>query len=107
MMTPLYQRTIARYQSEPELNDLMFKVWSPTPWMVDAFTGRICEDRDHQMRAWCHEQFGDECSPILGKTGTWQRGYATINGWTWFGFASEEQMASFCDAWPSSEAPRP
>ncbi len=99
--TDLYRRTVAYDYGDAERNDLMRRIWTPTPWMVSAFTGRCTEDRDRKMRNWCRDQFGYECFPIHKRPGTWQRGTATINGWTWFGFATEAQMRQFEEAWPS------
>ena len=70
------------------------------PWMVDAYTGSMSHDRDHEMCDWCREHFGDEAFPIHGRDGDWQRGGATIYGYTWFGFKTEEMMKQFMAVWP-------
>lgn len=81
----------------------MHKVWDGTPWMVDAFTGRFDDDRYHQIGQWLHDRFGREASPIHKLPGTWHRGGATINGYTWLGFATEEMMTTFEEHWPNSD----
>lgn len=82
-----------------ETSALMRKCWSVTPWVLDVFTGD--DARERQMIAWCYERYGRQASPIHGFEGTWQRGNATIHGWTWVGFATETQMREFEAAWPS------
>lgn len=96
----LYQDAMAYYEAnnrEPELNH---KVWDGTLWIVDAYTGRVNEDRWHAMNQWCRDRFGPEAWPNHGEPGQWHKGGATIHGWTWFGFATEEQMKQFVEAWP-------
>ena len=101
--TDLYERTITYDYGDNDRQELMRKVWSGTPWMVDAYTGSIETDRDREMRQWCRDQFGNECLPIHGRPGRWQRGGATIYGWTWFGFDTEDAMNEFIKAWPAPE----
>ena len=100
--TALYDRMLA-YNEGQEHEELMRKVWSPTPWMVNVYTGRISERRDRAIQQWCRDTFGDECWPIHDQPGTWQRGSATIHGWTWYGFATETQMIAFVERWPTPE----
>jgi hypothetical protein len=45
MATDLYHRTIAFDYSVQDSQDLMREVWEGTPWMVDAFTGSMSDDR--------------------------------------------------------------
>lgn len=80
---------------------LMFDVWRGTPWMVDVFTGGFNDnyDREHEICTWCTEKFGPEAWPIHGRSGNWHRGGATINGWTWMGFATKEMMTEFMVVW--------
>lgn len=101
MGNELYQRTITFDYGDPERRSLVEKVWSGTPWMVNAYTGSCGDDRDCEMRDWCFEHFGNEAWPIHGKPGKWHRSGATINGWTWFGFATQEMMRRFEEAFPS------
>lgn len=100
----LYRRVLAFDYGDDERADLMREVWSQTPWMVDAYSGPTADGRDFDMRAWCRARFGAEALPLHGRPGQWQRGGATIHGWTWFGFATEAQMREFVEAWPD---PRP
>lgn len=98
--TQLYRDTLAFDYGDQDRADLMKKVWSGTPWMVDAYTGSMSEPRDREMCEWCRDKFGDEAWPIHGRPGAWQRGGVTIYGWTWFGFETEEMLRQFIEAWP-------
>ena len=102
--TDLYRRTLAYDYGDDERNELMREVWSPTPWMIDVNTGRCGEDLDREIRFWCHDTFGEECWPIHGRPGVWQRGSATVFGSTWYGFATEEMMHQFLARWPQETA---
>jgi hypothetical protein len=93
--TELYRRSMAQYT--PELSDLMLKVWSPTPWMVDVIT----DGREQEIWQWCYRAFGPESSPIHGKVGNWHRANVTIHGKTWFGFKTEAMMQRFQEQFPS------
>lgn len=97
--SPLFHRTMAFEHDDAKKQVLMREVWSGTPWMVTADTGRCGEDRDFEIREWCRDQFGDEAWPIHGRPGSWQRGSATVFGQTWFGFAEEAQMQAFVARW--------
>jgi len=101
--TDLYQRTIAFDYGDIDRGDLMREVWTPTPWMVDAYVGSDPYKRERDMIAWCFEHLGEECSPIHGRVGRWHRGNAIIHGWAWFGFADEADMVAFLAAWPTPE----
>ena len=103
MPTALFDRTMAFDHDDAQRAALMHKVWEPTPWMVDVYTGRCGEAREYDMLRWCYDQLGDQSSPIHDRTGRWHRGGATINGWTWFGFATEADMNLFLAAWPTPE----
>ena len=96
----LYQHQIAHY-----VNDhLMHKVWDGTPWMVDAFTGSPrTDDRYCEIMEWCRDNLGPEAWPLHGTQGNWYSGGSTVDGWTWVGFATEEMMLKFIDAWPVPE----
>ena len=102
--TDLYRRALAFNDDDPERKALMDKVWRDTPWMVDAYTGSHYTDRRHDMMEWCREQFGPEAWPIHGKPGAWHSGGATVDGWTWMGFATEGQMRMFMERWPAPNA---
>lgn len=101
--TELYRRTMeyADKDEHRKKGELMRKVWTPTPWMVDVFTGGYNSGRDREfaIREWCREHLGPEADPIRGTEGTWQRGGVTINGYTWMGFATKEIMEQFCKRW--------
>lgn len=101
--TDLYHRLLAFNHGDKERDALAREVWSPTPWMIDVYTGRCIEDRDREILQWCHSEFGQESSPIHGREGRWHRGGAIINGWTWYGFADEEAMKRFVARWPAPD----
>lgn len=107
MATDLYKRTMARSEGDPDQGALMREVWAPTPWMVDVFIGSGGDyRREREMVEWCSERFGREGSPLHKIAGDWRRGNAIIHGWTWFGFATEQQMQQFLEAWPSPAPPQ-
>ena len=98
----LYREAMDWYAAnQPDRSALMHEVWDGTPFMVDAFTGSYADDRFLEMIEWCRQRFGDEAWPIHGRAGAWLRGSSTINGWTWYGFATAEHLAEFEAAWPA------
>lgn len=101
--TELYHRTITFDYGDQKRADLMRKVWSVTPWMIDCFTDSINSDREGSIRHWCSEHIGPQAHPIHGREGDWQLGGATIHGWTWIGFASEQLLEQFLAAFPQPE----
>lgn len=105
MATDLYHRTMAFDYGDGERNDLMHKVWDGFPWMVNAYTGGYSKDRDreHNILTWCCEHVGEPASPIHERPGAWYRGNATVNGWTFMGFASKEDMERFLERWPAPD----
>lgn len=103
MATDLYRRTISFDYDDEDRRKLMEKVWSVTPWMIDCFTDGINSERERSIREWCYESIGPQAHPIHGKDGDWQLGGATIYGWTWLGFAKEEQLKDFIAAFPDAE----
>ena len=103
-MTPLFERTMAFDYGRAETSALMRKVWEPTPWMVDAYTGDVVDrEREREMLSWCYDEIGPQASPIHDRAGRWQRGNATVFGWTSFGFAAEADMLRFIARWPAPE----
>jgi hypothetical protein len=83
------------------------KVWGPTPWVIDVRSP--CRDDEfsnapHRMDhvAWLRANIGTESWSIYGKPGDWNFAGATVNGETWLGFRTEEQMQRFCAAFPQS-----
>lgn len=95
----LYQRTMAWYDEHDRDPALQHKVWDATPWMLDVYTGNTDDDRMRVIMDWARERFGDEAWPIHGKPGAWHRGGATVYGWTWFGFDTEDRMREFQIKW--------
>lgn len=98
--TDLYRRIISYEYRTDEQSDLQRKVWSPTPWVVNVFEGRNDDMMYFEIGEWCRENIGPESSPIHEMQGEWRRGGATVDGWTWYGFATEEIMNRFLEAWP-------
>ncbi|WP_338826752.1 hypothetical protein [Bradyrhizobium sp. 27S5] len=99
--TALYQRTMAFDYGTVDRGEIMREVWTPTPWMLEAYTGNYRDGREDEIMRWCYDELGDMSSPIHGRAGTWHRGSATIHGWTWFGFADEATMQRFAARWPA------
>ena len=101
----LYRQVIAYDYGDDKRRDLMREVWSATPWMVNAHTGGSLDDpiREAEIHSWCTERFGPQHNPWSGPPGKWRRGSATICGWTWMGFATEEMMQQFMERWPDND----
>jgi hypothetical protein len=99
MGTPLYDRMLAYDYGDQERADLMREVWEGTPFMTNCNSGSIASDREREINDWCREHFGDEAWPIHGRPGNWQRGGATVYGWTWYGFRTAEMLKQFEAAW--------
>ena len=83
---------------------LAHEVWDMTPWVVDVYDGRTQDGRYLEMMHWCRERWGDQAWWPSGRKGSWQRGGATVDGWTWWGFDTENKMSEFVAAWPSPES---
>lgn len=105
MATDLYRRIVTYDYRDEKRRALMEKVWSPTPWIVDVFTGAINSPRYLEMTDWLRAEYGQECWPIHDRSGAWQMS-STVNGWTWIGFDSEDKMRAFLERWtdPALEA---
>jgi hypothetical protein len=87
-------------ENENDRGELMRSVWSGTPWIVNAYTGPIQNHGAYRaIMEWCLKEFGKEASPIHGIEGQWRAGGATVVGWTWMGFATEEMMERFKSKW--------
>lgn len=102
MTSELYRRTMAWHaeQGDEERAALAHRVWDGTPWMVNWYTGGVDGGRTRDMIKWCHKQFGPQAWWPADRPGAWQRGSATIFGWEWWGFDSEDKMRAFMAAWP-------
>lgn len=97
MGNELFQRQIERRGDK-----IMRKVWCPTPFMVDVYTGQISnQGRYREIVDWCFDRHGEQSSPIHGIEGTWKMGGATVLGWTWIGFKTEEMLRDFVEHWPT------
>lgn len=100
----LFDRTIAFDYGDVETSALVQKVWSATPWMTNCKTDGPDADISREIMDWCRAKWGEEAWPIHGRLGKWQRGSATIFGWTWFGFATEEMLKEFQAKWDCRDA---
>lgn len=109
MATDLYHRTMDFNYSDEERAELMHKVWDGFPWMVNAYTGGYSHgrDREHDILMWCCDNIGEPASPIHDRPGRWYRGSATVDGWTFMGFASKDDMEKFTGRWPAPEGVQP
>ena len=108
MSTEIYNRIIKHAQDKHDDDrfKLTHKVWDPTPFVIDVYTGKRNEYGegidDYELREYCKENFGKESWPIHDKPADWYRGGATVNGWTWFGFKTKEMMKKFIENWPNN-----
>lgn len=102
MASDLYRRTMTwtAAQGDDERTSLMRRVWDGTPWMVNWYTGGVDGGRTRAMIEWCHSRFGEQAWWPAERPGAWQRGSATIYGWEWWGFDTEDKMLAFMTAWP-------
>lgn len=108
-MTPLYERMAA---PEGPHAQLMREVWSHNKWMIDVKFGSFRDDNYMDILHWCRDNLGDQTWPYGDdkRWGKWLRGSATIDGWDWLGFDTEESMNQFIAAWKDRvelERPRP
>ena len=103
MSTPLFARTMKWAADDPDGGELMRDVWGGTPWMIEVFTGSGRDERYSEIIQWCFDELGDEAHPFSGDSGAWRSGNATVCGWTWFGFDTEDRMTRFLDAWPQEK----
>ncbi len=98
----LYQEAMAYYESRPDQDaDLQHQVWDGTPWITEVYIGAPYGGREQRMFEWCLDRFGEMARPF-GKNplpGQWRAGNAIVRGWAWFGFATEQQMKEFAEAW--------
>ena len=88
--------------TDPDLREVNLKTWSPTPWMADVLmTDAENEDRRDALRAWCYAHFGAEATHNFDDPACWRQSCVTMRGYSWFGFAKEEQMNRFLQQFPS------
>lgn len=105
MASDLYRRVTAWNveQGDAERLALHHRVWDGTPWMVNWYTGGVSDGRTRDMIEWCHSQFGEQAWWPANRPGAWQRGSATVNGWEWWGFDTEDKLRAFMAAWPKPD----
>lgn len=99
--TKLYQSVVQWAETKGgEQGAILKSMWRGTPWIVNTYTGSIDDHGPYsEIMTWCDKEFGPMARPIHGRSGNWQSGSATINGWTWMGFATEEMMNKFSLRW--------
>ncbi|MEQ8511530.1 MAG: hypothetical protein RLN67_13820 [Algiphilus sp.] len=100
--TDLHRRVLAHDHGSESRNELVRRVWADHPWVIDVQTDSPGCDKYREMCEWLHDRFGRQASPIHSIPGEWQFGGATIDGWTWLGFAEKADMLAFIEAWPKS-----
>lgn len=98
--TDLYRSILAYDYGDKERGDLMEKVWSVTPWVVNVRTGSMTDmgSAYYRIKQWCAGSMGAEAWPIHGRPGSWQYGSATVFGETYIGFATEAMLDRFRSA---------
>jgi len=105
-MTDLYKRIIQYAEKKESVDGLALekKVWDPTPFVIDVYIGKrnSIDDDEQDIREYCIENFGKESWPIYNKPADWYRCGATVDGWTWFGFKTEQMMLKFISDWPEN-----
>lgn len=106
MSTRLYKYILER--NDGDETSLQVRVWAGTPWVIDVYVGDMIDgarisDREHAIMEWCNDRFGREAYPFgeTPRAGRWKRGGATVLGWSWFGFSTEEDMRLFETEWPT------
>lgn len=86
---------MAYYDANPGTNPVLQRqIWGDNRWVVRVYEG------DGIARAWCAVVFGREADPYFGLAGRWFRGGTLINGWSLWGFVSENDMSEFCRTFP-------
>lgn len=105
MATALFDRKIAWSQENltEEGHRLTLKCWAERPWLVNVYSGGISDARERLIIEWLTEEFGPQAWPLHGKPGDWYQAGVTIQGWCDFGFATEQMMTQFQEAWPNPE----
>ena len=80
----------------------LLATWASIPWIIDVYVGMDypVNRREQEMDIWCTEHFGRALT-MFNKKGKWGHGHATIHGWTWRGFATEEMMNQFQEQFPN------
>ena len=95
-------RSIMEFNEKRGASDLALahEVWDMTPWIIDVHDGRVEDGLYRDLMVWCQSRWGAQAWWPNGRKGAWQRGGATVDGWTWWGFDSEDKMREFVGAWP-------
>lgn len=109
MATSIYRSIIKFNADRPDNLALARRVWDAVPWVANAYTGSLRNDRSRDMIMWCVNRYGPErlWSGDPPGAGAWQRGGAVVNGWTWWGFDTDAKMREFLTAWPPPDGVEP
>lgn len=104
MSSPIYNRIMEYHKDNAEQLALEHKVWDNTPFIIDVHIGSMHTeegmDRFDRMHSWLEKNIGDEAWPIHDKPGNWHRAGATVDGWTWIGFHTQEMADQFTKEFP-------
>ena len=104
--TELYHQTAKTYSERGDESSLFsLEIWQRHPWMIDVYTGSVGKDNWCEIADWLRSKMGQESNPY-GDAPQWRkfkRGQATINGWTWIGFADQKDYEAFLSAWPQDK----
>ena len=103
----LYGHGMAKSHDQHPQPHTLQEACGGTPFGVNAYTGPLGECRIEDIREWCCDHYGPEAWPRGGQAGEWYSGSTTINGWTWFEFATETMMTDFLEAWPAPGDAKP
>lgn len=96
---------MAYYEAkEEDGGELQHRVWDATPWMIDVYEGSMETMRYRDLIMWSDDKWGPQFWWPSGREGSWQRGSATVFGWTWWGFDTEEKMREFQAEWGGTDA---
>lgn len=93
----LFKQMIAVISDSEKTSELMKELWSPTPWMIDAFTDSNDSERYREILDWCHNKWGRESNNVEDRN--WRVGGATVYGYTWYGFKTKQMMNEFIHKW--------
>lgn len=97
MSNALHKNILSRASGD-STNDLAIRAyWSKHTFITECFEKDLAGAR--AMRDWCAAKWGEEANPFLNRPGVWLRGFIAIDGWAWYGFATEEALEEFKAEW--------
>ena len=102
MSTTLHKSMLAFNHHDSERDQLMRDVWAGTPWMLNVRTGSVNSEDWYKVSGWLRTRFGLPAFPFGDnpRPGFWQLGGATLYGWSWIGFSTEDYMNEFVAEFP-------